>query len=106
MLSTTPRARYLSRHQSDANSVIATVSLNGSNGASGIVLNQAGTLAYIAGPDSGLLHVLNTSTNPPSVIAEVSVGGRPQGVALNPTGSRLYVADANGTTVSAIDTAT
>ena len=36
------------------NSVITTVSLNGSNAASGVVVNPSGTRVYVAGPDAHL----------------------------------------------------
>jgi len=87
---------------SDADTVTATVPLNGSNGASGIVVTPSGTRAYIAGPDARLVHVFNIVSN--SVVAEISVGGRPQGVALNPSGDRLYVTDSGGNSVFVIDT--
>ncbi len=47
-----------------------------------------------------------TATNPPSVVATVVVGNGPVGVAVTPSGARVYVTNGNGTTVSVISTAT
>ncbi|MBU3752162.1 MAG: hypothetical protein FGM52_17250 [Mycobacterium sp.] len=57
-----------------------------------------GTVSVI---DTGLI---GTSTNP--VIAQIQVGGDPVSLALNPAGTRAYVARASANAVSVIDTAT
>jgi YVTN family beta-propeller protein len=48
--------------------------------------------------------VINTVTN--MVTATVKVGNFPLGVAVDPDGSKVYVANAGDATVSVIDTAT
>jgi YVTN family beta-propeller protein len=54
--------------------------------------------------NSGSVSVIDTATN--TVPATVSVGSSPQGVAVNPAGTRVYVANAGSNSVSVIDTAT
>ena len=83
------------------NSVIATVTV-GANPA-GLVVNPAGTRAYVANNSSGTVSVIDTATN--TVTATVTVGSFPIGVAVNPAGTRVYVANLLGT-ASVIDTAT
>jgi YVTN family beta-propeller protein len=61
----------------------------------------AGPIAYING--GAVLSVIDTSTN--AVVANVGVGRGPQGVAANPTGTRVYVANDLSSDVSIIDTA-
>jgi YVTN family beta-propeller protein len=48
--------------------------------------------------------VINTTTN--MVIATVKVGNFPYGVAANPDGTKIYVANAGDATISVIDTTT
>ena len=48
--------------------------------------------------------VIDTGTN--AVVANVPVGAYPQGVAVDPTGAHVYVANYGGDSVSVIDTAT
>jgi YVTN family beta-propeller protein len=85
--------------------VIANVQLNGSNALCGIAIDPTGTLAYIAGSDSQLIHVIDLTNN--ELKAEIQVVGRPEGVALHPSGMRLYVTQVFGAnTVSVIDTTT
>jgi YVTN family beta-propeller protein len=61
------------------------------------------TYAYITNGGSNTVSVIDTATN--TVIATVSVGDRPQGVAVSPDGTTVYVTNYGGT-VSVIDTAT
>jgi YVTN family beta-propeller protein len=60
--------------------------------------------AYVANVASGTVSVIDTSTN--TVVKTIAVGGTPRAVALNPSGTRAYVAstDSSGI-VSVIDTA-
>lgn len=82
---------------------LTTVSLLGSNGLCGVAVDPSGSLVYVAGSDSQLVHVFDASTN--TVVAEISVAGNPVGVALNPTGTKLYVTQPHGAnTVTVIDT--
>ena len=56
--------------------------------------------------DTGTVYVIDTATN--NITAMVHVGGWPGAVAVNPAGTKLYVADSgfSSTTVPVIDTAT
>ena len=55
-------------------------------------------------PVSGTVSVIDTATN--TVVKTINVGLHPCGMALSPSGDRLYVTNANSDTVSIIDTAT
>ncbi len=55
-------------------------------------------------PASGTISVIDTSRN--GVVATIDVGLHPTGMALSPSGNRVYVTNANSDTVSVIDTAT
>ena len=55
-------------------------------------------------PVSGTVSVIDTVTN--TVVKTIEVGLHPCGMALSPSGDRLYVTNANSDTVSVIDTAT
>jgi len=54
--------------------------------------------------DGGTVSVIDTATN--TLIATVPVGSYPFGVAVNPTETKVYVANRGSSTVSVIDTAT
>ena len=54
-------------------------------------------------PISGTVSVIDVATN---AVKHIDVGLHPNGMALSPGGDRLYVANANSDTVSAIDTTT
>jgi uncharacterized protein (TIGR03437 family) len=92
------------------NLVIAAVSV-GEN-PTGVAVNPAGTYVYVANqgdingfvPDStiGSVSAINTATN--TVSATVNVGGPRGGIAVNPTGTYVYVT--NNNSVSVINTAT
>jgi len=66
---------------------------------------EAAPFAYVANSDSGTVSVIDTATNPPSVVATVTllIGG-PVAVAVTPDGKHVYVTTSAG--VSVIDTAT
>jgi YVTN family beta-propeller protein len=55
-------------------------------------------------PSTGTVSVVDASKR--TVIKDIDVGLHPSGMALSPDGRRLYVANANSDTVSAIDTKT
>jgi YVTN family beta-propeller protein len=55
-------------------------------------------------PVSGTVSVIDTASN--TVIDTIEVGLHPCGMALSPSGDRLYVTNANSDTVSVIDTTT
>ncbi len=52
--------------------------------------------AYVTSSWNGIVSVINLE-GPPTVVAEISVGTELRGCALTPNGTRLYVADFNGT---------
>jgi YVTN family beta-propeller protein len=54
-------------------------------------------------PSTGTVSVLDTATN--TVVKQIDVGLHPTGMAVSPSGDRVYVTNANSDTVSAIDTA-
>lgn len=60
--------------------------------------------AYIPNSGDNNVSVIDASTN--SVVTTVGVGSSPQGVAVNPTGTRVYVTNHNSNNVSVIDTST
>ncbi|HVN17294.1 MAG TPA: FG-GAP-like repeat-containing protein [Dongiaceae bacterium] len=60
--------------------------------------------AYVANSGSNTVSVINTISN--SVIATISVGTSPEGVAISPDNSTVYVANTIDGTVSVIETAT
>src|SRR5262245_18652549 len=53
-------------------------------------------------PVTGTVSVLDTATN--TVVKHIDVGLHPTGMAMSPSGDRLYVTNANSDTVSVIDT--
>lgn len=52
---------------------------------------QAKSYAYITNGGSNTVSVIDTATN--AVVATVTVGAGPSGVAVNPAGTRVYVAN-------------
>jgi YVTN family beta-propeller protein len=60
--------------------------------------------AYITNEPAGTVSVIDTAAN--TVIATITVGNQPVGVAATPDGSKVYVANSNANTVSVIATAT
>ncbi|NVN92510.1 MAG: hypothetical protein HXX11_18200 [Desulfuromonadales bacterium] len=67
---------------------------------------HAAPFAYVTNPlDAGKVVVVDTATNM-TVGSPISVGAQPIGIAMNPSGTRLYVANNTSNTVSVIDTET
>ena len=60
--------------------------------------------AYITNFNGDNVSVIDTATN--TVIATITVGDQPVGVAVNPAGTLVYVANFSSNTVSVIDAAT
>lgn len=100
-----------------SNTVIATVAMGTTAYANpiGVAVNPAGTRAYVTNSSESTVSVIDTATN--TVIANVSVGpvftgwngppaASPSGVAVNPNGNEVYVANSGNDTVAVIDTAT
>ncbi|WP_083918742.1 beta-propeller fold lactonase family protein [Rudaea cellulosilytica] len=82
----------------------------------GVAINPAGTRVYVANygdstdlKTNGTIAVVDsdpTSATLNTVIATITVGVRPEIVAVNPAGTAAYVTNSVGNTVSVIDTAT
>ena len=60
--------------------------------------------AYVAYAAGGFVAVIDTTTK--AVISRVTIGGRPIGVAIDPDGSFVYVADNANNKIFVIDTTT
>ena len=60
------------------------------------------TVAYITEFNSGVVTVIDTSSN--TIVTTVDVGFSPFGLAVTPDGTRVYVANSGDNTVSVIDT--
>lgn len=67
-----------------------------------VAVNPAGTRAYVTNGIASTVSVVDTASN--SIVATIPVGGFLRGVAVTPSGSRVYVASSNGFIV-AIDPA-
>ncbi len=65
---------------------------------------SAAPYAYVANFGSNNVSVIDTATN--TVTATVNVGNSPDGLAINPAGTRVYVVNTYSHNVSVIDTAT
>ena len=65
---------------------------------------HAAPFAYITNGGGNTVTVIDTATN--VVVATVTVGPAPVGVAVNAAGTLVYVANSGPNTVSVIDTAT
>jgi len=82
----------------------------------GVAINPAGTRVYVANygdstdlKTNGTVAVVDSdpaSATLNTVIATITVGVRPEIVAVNPSGTAAYVTNSVGNTVSVIDTAT
>lgn len=74
----------------------------------GVILSaQAATaapFAYITSGGTSTVSVLDTATN--TVVATVTVGTGPAGVAIHPSGTPVYIANTNSNSVSVIDALT
>jgi YVTN family beta-propeller protein len=83
---------------------VAVVAAGPESLAGGVAVSPDGTRVYV-GTSFFNIKVIDTASN--TVVATVPVaGGVPTGIAVNPTGSRLYAAIYNSGVVTVIDTAT
>jgi YVTN family beta-propeller protein len=82
--------------------LILTLSITSAATAQGT--SNAAKYAYITNSGSTTVSVIDTATN--KVTATVNVGSNPYGVAVNPKGTKVYVASDVNDAVSVIDTAT
>jgi len=64
----------------------------------GVAVRGDQAFAYITSNGTGEVKVIDTSTN--AVVQTIATGAGPFGVAVSPDGSRVYVANQSGTTVS------
>jgi YVTN family beta-propeller protein len=78
-----------------------------------VAFSPDGSFAYVTNQGSGTVSVIDTATHTvidadpaTPVVDSYLVGGAPYGVAFSPDGGFAYVTNANGNTVSVIDTAT
>ncbi|WP_027476805.1 beta-propeller fold lactonase family protein [Curvibacter gracilis] len=100
-----------SLHVIDAttNTVLPSIALNGPSGAqwSGVAVNPAGDRIYVAQPTGRYIAVVDPGTS--QVLTTIAVSGSPANLALNASGTRLYVANASsgaGDSVLVLDTQT
>lgn len=112
---------YVANYNSDNISVIdaatnkITDTVNVGDFPVGIAVNPDGTKVYVANINPfgsemnyermiGTVSVINATTN--NVTATVKIGESPSGIAVNPTGTKVYVANYGSSNVSVIDTST
>jgi DNA-binding beta-propeller fold protein YncE len=92
----------LSVFQTEDNSLLARVATG--TLPSSVVLSADGKTAFVANRGDGtVVRVRNINSDSPSIDATVTVGSEPVGLALSPTGSRLFVAELAESRISVID---
>lgn len=69
-----------------------------------VAVNPGGGLAYVANIGSGTVSVVDIDKR--EKLADIAVGGKPEGIALSPDGRWLWVGDLSAPVVRAIDTST
>jgi YVTN family beta-propeller protein len=91
------------------NTVVNTIALNkGPNfaGLSDLAAAPNGSRIYVAvgqaEPFSGRLYAIDTATH--AIVSTLVVPHNPAGMAINPTGTRLYVTESTGRSVAVVDT--
>lgn len=67
-----------------------------------VAIGQQGGLAYVANIGSGSVTVIDIETK--AKLADIAVGGRPEGIALSPDGRWLWVGDLAEPVVHVVDT--
>jgi len=102
---TSPGSGTVSVLDTATNTVVATISLGTNQNPFEVAISPDGTRAYVTiSSPNNFLSVIDTATN--AVVAKVPVGWAPNGVAVTPDGSRVYLANEGSGTVSVFDTAT
>lgn len=87
------------------NSLLSTVATG--NTPTSVVIASDRTTAYVANrADATVVRITGIRTPAPTVGTPVNVGSEPTGLALSPTGARLFVAEFGESSVGVIDTAT
>ena len=87
------------------NQLIATVPTGG--GPSSVVIGPELTTAYVANrAEATVVKITGINTKSPAVSPPVAVGAEPTGLALSPTGQRLYVAEFAEGSIGVINTGT
>ncbi len=89
-------------------SVTATVAgISGGLGGGGVAVTPDGKHVYVTS-FTGIIFVIDTTTTPPSLVANISTAAGSNGVAVTPDGTHVYVADNSipSNNVSVIATAT
>ncbi|WP_182912081.1 cytochrome D1 domain-containing protein [Sphingomonas cavernae] len=69
-----------------------------------VAVSTDGSRAYVANIGSGTVSVLDINAR--TKIADIAVGGRPEGIALSADGKELWVGDLSAPRVQVVDTAT
>ncbi len=87
------------------NTLLSTVATGGTP--TSVVIASDRTTAYVANrADATVVKITGIRNPTPTVGTPVNVGSEPTGLALSPTGARLYVAEFGESTIGAIDTST
>lgn len=87
------------------NALLSTVTTGGTP--SSVVIASDRTTAYVANrADATVVKISGIRTATPTVGTPVPVGSEPTGLALSPTGARLFVAEFGESSVGVIDTST
>jgi YVTN family beta-propeller protein len=74
---------------------------------SSVVIHPDNSTAFVANrADANVVKLSGVNTNTPRIVGRVEVGSEPTGVALSPTGAKLFVAEWAEGRISVIDTAT
>lgn len=85
------------------NTKLATVPTG--KGPSAVVIASDNTTAYVANrADATVVKITGINTSSPTVSSPISVGSEPTGLALSPTGARLFVAEFAESSIGVIDT--
>lgn len=102
LLATTEKSRSLTiiDPQTDRVSAIST----GQNGSHMVAVSRDKARAYVANVPSGTVSVIDLRAS--KKIADIAVGGMPEGIALTPDGKQLWVGNLAAPEVRIIDTAT
>ncbi|MGX5682878.1 cell wall-binding repeat-containing protein [Schumannella luteola] len=87
-----------------ATNTVSTTTTSGGSGPYAIVFTADGAFAYVTNYFNGVISKIEVATR--DVVDFYDYGGFPEGAALNPDESALYVADTNSDQLLKIDTAT